>query len=144
MTVWGELGVTVPEVLPLIDSAIVLGGQVEKKPAAEVTWEFAALITVDPGRLAVAIPLGFEVGCRSGPEVPVGSVVLSMVTTLPRDGVIGDGADIRAGAGACGNRGGAGVPSCNVVPGGQQRMAPPGPLTVVSDRKDVVSVCPWE
>ena len=83
MTVCGELAVTVPEVLPLSVSAMVCGGQVEKKPAADVTWEFDALITVDPGKLAVAMPLGFDVSVVLVPEVSVGSVVLSMFTTLP-------------------------------------------------------------
>lgn len=78
-TVCGELVVTVPEVLPFSVRAIVCGGQVEKKPAADVTSEFEALITVDPGRLAVARPLGFDVEVVL---VPVGLVVLSMVTTL--------------------------------------------------------------
>src|SRR5579862_3647521 len=83
-TVCGELGVTVAVVAPLTAREMLAGGQVEKYPAAEVTSEEAAETMVEPGRLAVAVPFGFEVVV----EVPVtglvlvGLVVLLMVTTL--------------------------------------------------------------
>src|SRR5581483_10802140 len=86
--VCGELGVTVAVVEPLIDSAIFFGGHVEKYPAAEVTSERLAFTIVDPGKLAVAVPLGFA--CPAFPVTGlglVGFVVLLIVTTLVVTGV---------------------------------------------------------
>src|SRR5579883_3074169 len=42
---------------PFSAREMFLGGQVKKYPAAEVTLESVALMTVDPGRCAVATPL---------------------------------------------------------------------------------------
>ena len=83
-TVCGELGVTFAVVAPLMESAMLAGGQVEKYPAAEVTFDEAAETMVEPGRLAVAMPLGFVVVVVVPVTglVLVGFVVLLMVTTL--------------------------------------------------------------
>ena len=88
-TVCGELGVTVAVSDPLIVNLIFAGGQVEKKPAADVTSDVFALITVEPGRFAVAIPFGLgvvDVVPVTG-LVLVGEVVLLIVTTLAVTGL---------------------------------------------------------
>src|SRR6185437_9893953 len=80
--VWGELGVTFTVDDPFTASVIVAGGQVEKKPAAEVTSDVVAEITVEPGRLAVAVPLGLVIVCVPVTGLAlVGLVVLLIVTT---------------------------------------------------------------
>ncbi len=62
-------------------SAMFFGGQVEKNPAADVTSDVVALMTVEPGRFAVATPFGFGV-LEALPGVELaGLVVLSMLTT---------------------------------------------------------------
>ena|ERR1700721_763175 len=82
-TVCGELGVTATVVAPLTERSTFRGGQVEKYPAAEVTSEVDAVMMVEPGRSAVAMPLGLVTGV-----VPVtglgfvGFVVLLMLTTF--------------------------------------------------------------
>jgi hypothetical protein len=125
-TVCGELAVTVAEVEPLMVSEIVCGGQVEKKPAADVTSEVVALITVEPGRFAVATPFGFVLVALPGVEL-VGFVVLSMVTTLAVTGLYVIVPTFALG-----------LVQESVV--GLQSVVPPGPVTVVSASSDVVSV----
>lgn len=132
--VCGELAVTVAEVDPLTFSAIFAGGQVEKYPAADVTSDALALITVDPGRFAVAVPFGF------GPvEVPdpvtgftlVGFDVLLIVTT---DAVTGLNVIVPTFA----------FGFVHAVVLGLHSVIPPGPVTVVSASSDVGSVLPCE
>ena len=62
----------------------------EKKPAADVTSDVFALMTVEPGKFAVAVPLGLGVEVVPVPVtglVLVGFVVLLMVTTVEVTGV---------------------------------------------------------
>jgi hypothetical protein len=130
-TVWGELGVTVAVVDPLTFSTMLAGGQVEKNPAADVVSEVVALMTVDPGRFAVAIPLGLGVDVAGVPVTGFGgfvtAVVLLIVTMLAVTGIY------------------AIVPTLALVLVhevvlGLQSVTPPGPVTVVSVRS--ASVCP--
>ena len=89
-TVCGELVVTVADVEPLMLRAMLAGGQVEKYPAADVTSEVVELMIVEPGRFAVAMPLGFgvlEVVVPVTGFVLVGLVVLLIVTTLAVTGL---------------------------------------------------------
>src|SRR5271168_4962902 len=71
-------GVGMP-VEPLRVSPMLVGGQVKKYPAAEVVPESVALITVEPGRWAVASPF-------TG-LVLVVSLVLLIVTIVELTGV---------------------------------------------------------
>jgi hypothetical protein len=130
-TVCGELAVTVADVEPLTVSEIVFGGHVEKNPAADVTSDVAALITVDPGRFAVATPFGFGV-LEVLPGVDdVGSVVLLMFTTSFATALYVIVPTFALG-----------LVQESVL--GLQRVVPPGPVTVVSVSKDVDSVCPCD
>jgi hypothetical protein len=139
-TVWGELGVTVADGAPLMARLMLAGGQVEKYPAADVVSDVVALITVEPGRFAVAIPLGFAVVVVVVPVtglVFVGAVVLLMVTTLAVTGLKVMVPTLAFGL-------------VQEMVLGLHSVTPPGPVTVVSDSRDIVApdesarVCPWE
>jgi hypothetical protein len=133
--------VTVAVVEPLIVRLMVFGGQVEKNPAADVTSEVAALMTVDPGKFAVAIPFGLGVDVVGVPVTGFGgfvtAVVLLIVTMLAVAALY------------------AIVPTLALVLVheivlGLQSVTPPGPVTVVSANSGSVcpavlsSVCPCE
>jgi hypothetical protein len=130
-TVWGEFGVTVAVVDPLTFSLILAGGQVEKNPAADVTSEVVALMTVDPGRFAVAIPFGLGVDVDGVPVTGFGgfvtAVVLLIVTTLAAAGIYAIVPTLALGL-------------VHEIVLGLQSVTPPGPVTVVSAKSG--SVCP--
>src|SRR5690348_5145511 len=130
--VCGELGVTLAVDDPFTASVMLAGGQVEKKPAAEVTSDVVAEITVEPGRLAVAVPLGLVMVC-----VPVtglgfvGLVVLLIETTSLFTAVYWMVPMFAEG-----------LVQATVV--GLHSVTPPGPATVVSASSDCGGVWPWE
>ena len=137
-TVWGELGVTVADDAPLMARLMLAGGQVEKYPAADVVSDDVALMTVEPGRFAVAMPLGLAVVVVVVPVtglVLVGAVVLLMVTTLAVTGLKVMVPTLAFGL-------------VHEVVVGLHSVTPPGPVTVVSDSSDIVApeesarVCP--
>ena len=84
------------------------------------------MITVEPGRFAVATPFGFVLEALPGVEL-VGLVVLSMFTTLAVTGLYVIVPTFALG-----------LVQESVV--GLQSVVPPGPVTVVSASSDVVSV----
>src|SRR5581483_2389678 len=89
------------------------------------------LMTVDPGRFAVATPLGFDVPeVLPGVEL-VGLVVLSMFTTSLVTGLYVMVPTFARG-------------SVQESVLGLHNVVPPGPVTVVSASSDVCRVCPCD
>jgi len=106
-------------------SEIVCGGQVEKKPAADVTSEVVALITVEPGRSrgnAVWIRAGGAArsrACRIRRIVDGHTLAVTGLYVIVPTFALG---------------------WCRKAWWGCKSVVPPGPVTVVSASSDVVSV----
>jgi hypothetical protein len=121
----------------LMAMEMFFGGHVEKYPAAEVTSETLAFTIVDPGKFAVAVPLGFAVLLVVVPVTGftfVGFVVLLIVTTLLATGVK---VIVPTFALAFTHEVAHDV---ELFAHGLHRVTPPGPVTVVSASRG--SVCP--